>query len=93
MMSERDAFSISDDVAGDDTTVVSVAGEIDMKTGPAFQLGLLQEGIVVDVTLDVGRPLSIGGEKPALLEQVLINEIRSLFRHSQVSGLPQGPIP
>jgi anti-sigma B factor antagonist len=56
MMSECDAFSISDDVAGDDTTVVSVAGEIDMKTGPAFQLGLLQAigagrgGLVVDLS-------------------------------------------
>jgi anti-sigma B factor antagonist len=49
-------FSISDLAAGDDTTVVSVAGEIDMETGPAFQQGLLHAlgagrgGLVVDLS-------------------------------------------
>jgi anti-anti-sigma factor len=45
------------DVAGDeDTTVVNVAGEIDMETGPAFQRGLLQaigvgrHGLIVDLS-------------------------------------------
>jgi anti-sigma B factor antagonist len=57
MTSDRDAFSISDVAGGGDTTVVSVAGEIDMKTGPAFQQGLLQAigagrgGLVVDLSL------------------------------------------
>lgn len=55
-MTEHDGFSISDVAAGDDATVVSVAGEIDMETGPAFQNGLLHAigagrgGLVVDLS-------------------------------------------
>src|SRR3954452_6579376 len=57
-MDEREAFSIFDLAAGDggDTTVVSVAGEIDMGTGPAFQRGLLRAigagrgGLIVDLS-------------------------------------------
>jgi anti-sigma B factor antagonist len=50
------AFSIFDVAADDDTTVVSVAGEVDMETGPAFQEGLLRAigagrgGLVVDLS-------------------------------------------
>jgi anti-sigma B factor antagonist len=56
MTSECDAFSISDLAAGVDTTVVSVTGEVDMETGPAFQQGLLHAigagrgGLVVDLS-------------------------------------------
>ena len=48
-------FSISDDV-GDLATIVSVAGDIDMETGPAFQQGLLHAlgagrgGLIVDLS-------------------------------------------
>jgi anti-sigma B factor antagonist len=48
-------FSITDDVA-DETTVVNVAGEIDMETGPAFQEGLMhalgagRSGLIVDLS-------------------------------------------
>src|SRR3954470_22798827 len=57
-MDEREAFSIFDLAAGDggDTTVVSVAGEIDMGTGAAFQRGLLHAigagrgGLIVDLS-------------------------------------------
>ena len=57
-MDEREAFSIFDLAAGDggDTTVVSVAGEIDMGTGAAFQRGLLRAigagrgGLIVDLS-------------------------------------------
>ena len=48
-------FSITDAVA-EDTTVVNVAGEIDMDTGPAFHDGLLnalgagREGLIVDLS-------------------------------------------
>lgn len=54
-MDESEAFSIFD-VAADDTTVVNVAGEIDMGSGPAFQRGLLRAigasrgGLIVDLT-------------------------------------------
>jgi anti-anti-sigma factor len=54
-MGESEQFSISD-VAADDTTVVKVAGEIDMETGPAFQQGLLRAlgagrgGLIVDLS-------------------------------------------
>lgn len=41
-MSDSGDFSIFDVAADDDTTVVDVAGEIDMETGPAFQDGLLR---------------------------------------------------
>ena len=50
------AFSIFDVAADDDTTVVSVAGEVDMETGRAFQQGLLRAigagrgGLVVDLS-------------------------------------------
>lgn len=49
-------FSIFDIAADDDTTVVNVAGEIDMDTGQAFQEGLLHAlgagrgGLVVDLS-------------------------------------------
>ena len=55
-MSTLEAFSISDTAADDDTTVVSVAGEIDMETGPAFRKGLLHAlgagrgGLIVDLS-------------------------------------------
>jgi anti-anti-sigma factor len=50
------AFSIFDLAADDDTTVVSVAGEVDMGTGRAFHVGLLRAigagrgGLVVDLS-------------------------------------------
>jgi anti-sigma B factor antagonist len=50
------AFSIFDVAADDDTTVVSVAGEVDMETGRAFHEGLLRAigagrgGLVVDLS-------------------------------------------
>jgi anti-anti-sigma factor len=55
-MAERGDFSIFDIAADDDTTVVNVAGEIDMDTGPKFQQGLLQAigagrgGLIVDLS-------------------------------------------
>lgn len=55
-MTERGDFSISDVAADDDTTVVDVAGEIDMETGPAFREGLLRAigagrgGLIVDLS-------------------------------------------
>ena len=55
-MSQSESFSISDADAGDDTTVVSITGEIDMGTGPSFQRGLLRAigagrgGLVVDLS-------------------------------------------
>jgi anti-sigma B factor antagonist len=56
-MSESREFSIFDLAAAEDTTVVSVTGEIDMGTGPAFSEGLLRAigagrgGLVVDLSL------------------------------------------
>lgn len=55
-MSDSGDFSIFDVAADDDTTVVDVAGEIDMETGPAFQDGLLRAigagrgGLIVDLS-------------------------------------------
>ena len=55
-MEESEPFSIFDVAADDDTTVVNVAGEIDMQTGPAFQRGLLRAigagrgGLIVDLS-------------------------------------------
>src|SRR4051812_35405939 len=55
-MEESENFSISDVAANGDATVVSVAGEIDMETGPAFQEGLLHAlgagrgGLIVDLS-------------------------------------------
>lgn len=57
-MSPREPFSIAiaDADAGDDATVVSVTGEIDMETGPSFQRGLLHAigagrgGLVIDLS-------------------------------------------
>jgi anti-anti-sigma factor len=55
-MDESTPFSIFDAVAADDATVVNVAGEIDMNTGPAFQRGLLRAigagrgGLIVDLS-------------------------------------------
>jgi anti-anti-sigma factor len=55
-MDESEAFSIFDLAADDDTTIVNVAGEIDMQTGPAFQRGLLgaigagRGGLIVDLS-------------------------------------------
>jgi anti-sigma B factor antagonist len=55
-MNESGDFSIFDVAADDDTTVVNVAGEIDMETGPAFQQGLLHAigagrgGLIVDLS-------------------------------------------
>jgi anti-anti-sigma factor len=55
-MTESGDFSIVDVAADDDTTVVNVAGEIDMETGPAFQEGLLRAigvgrgGLIVDLS-------------------------------------------
>ena len=55
-MTEGEDFSIVDLAADDDTTVVNVAGEIDMETGPAFQEGLLRAigagrgGLIVDLS-------------------------------------------
>jgi anti-sigma B factor antagonist len=55
-MAESGDFSIFDIAADDDTTVVNVAGEIDMETGPAFQKGLLSAigvgrgGLIVDLS-------------------------------------------
>ena len=55
-MQESENFSISDLDAGADTTIVDVAGEIDMDTGPAFQQGLMHAlgagrgGLVVDLS-------------------------------------------
>jgi anti-sigma B factor antagonist len=56
-MSETREFSIFELAAAEDTTVVSVTGEIDMETGPAFSEGLLRAigagrgGLVVDLSL------------------------------------------
>ena len=55
-MADSGDFSIVDVAADDDTTVVNVAGEIDMETGPAFQEGLLRAigagrgGLIVDLS-------------------------------------------
>jgi anti-anti-sigma factor len=55
-MGASTAFSIFDADAGDDRTVVSVIGEIDMETGPSFQRGLLRAigagrgGLIVDLS-------------------------------------------
>src|SRR5215212_6282951 len=55
-MNESGDFSIKDVRADEDTTVVDVAGEIDMETGPAFQQGLLHAlgagrgGLIVDLS-------------------------------------------
>jgi len=55
-MDESEQFSISDVAAADDTTVVNVAGEIDMETGAAFKRGLLHAlgagrgGLIVDLS-------------------------------------------
>jgi anti-sigma B factor antagonist len=55
-MEARGGFSIFDLAAADDTTVVDVAGEVDMGTGPAFQRGLLRAigasrgGLIVDLS-------------------------------------------
>jgi anti-sigma B factor antagonist len=55
-MAGSQEFSIIDAAAEADTTVVSVTGEIDMETGPAFQRGLLQAlgagraGMIVDLS-------------------------------------------
>src|SRR4051794_27575696 len=55
-MDESEMFSISDVAANGDATVVSVTGEIDMETGPAFQQGLLHAlgagrgGLIVDLS-------------------------------------------
>jgi anti-anti-sigma factor len=55
-MPESGDFSIFDVAADDDMTVVNVAGEIDMDTGPAFQEGLLRAigagrgGLIVDLS-------------------------------------------
>lgn len=49
-------FAIFDVPAADDATVVSVTGEIDMETGPAFHTGLLhaigagRHGLIVDLS-------------------------------------------
>jgi anti-sigma B factor antagonist len=56
-MGARELFAISDTDAGEDRTVVSVSGEIDMDTGPSFQRGLLRAigagrgGLVIDLSL------------------------------------------
>jgi anti-sigma B factor antagonist len=55
-MDDSEPFSIFDAAAGDDTTVVNVAGEVDMDTGPAFHRGLLRAigagrgGLIVDLS-------------------------------------------
>jgi anti-anti-sigma factor len=55
-MTESGQFSIFDVATDGDTTVVNVAGEIDMETGPAFQRGLLnaigvgRHGLIVDLS-------------------------------------------
>lgn len=55
-MRDPDDFSILDAVGDGDTTVVNVTGEIDMKTGPAFQRGLLRAlgagrgGLIIDLS-------------------------------------------
>src|SRR3954466_5606175 len=55
-MAESGDFSIVDVAADDDTTVVNVAGEIDMDTGHAFHEGLLHAigagrgGLIVDLS-------------------------------------------
>lgn len=55
-MSARGDFSIFDVAADDDRTVLAVAGEIDMDTGPAFRDGLLHAigagrgGLIVDLS-------------------------------------------
>jgi anti-anti-sigma factor len=54
-MGARHEFSIEDAAAGGDATVVSITGEIDMETGPAFQRGLLRaigagrSGLIIDL--------------------------------------------
>jgi anti-sigma B factor antagonist len=56
-VAEQNAFAISDLGAGDDAAVLSVSGEIDMETGPAFQRGLLRAigagrgGLIVDLSM------------------------------------------
>jgi anti-sigma B factor antagonist len=55
-MAASTPFSIWDADAGDDRTVVSVMGEIDMETGPSFQRGLLRAigagrgGLIIDLS-------------------------------------------
>jgi anti-anti-sigma factor len=55
-MDENEMFSVFDVAADDDTTVVGVAGEIDMETGFAFQRQLLRAigasrgGLIVDLS-------------------------------------------
>lgn len=55
-MNLGETFSISDTAAADDWTIVSVAGEIDMETGPSFKDGLLRAlgagrgGLIVDLS-------------------------------------------
>src|SRR3954463_6186278 len=55
-MDQYEEFSIFDVAADGDTTVVNVTGEIDMKTGPAFQRGLLhalgagRDGLIIDLS-------------------------------------------
>lgn len=55
-MGARGAFTIMDDRADDLTTVLRVTGEVDMKTSPSFQRGLLRAigagkgGLIVDLS-------------------------------------------
>jgi anti-sigma B factor antagonist len=55
-MAGSQEFSIMDARGAGDLTVVSVTGEIDMETGPAFQRGLLhalgagRSGLIVDLS-------------------------------------------
>ena len=55
-MDTRGSFSITDDRASDWATVLSVTGEVDMKTSPSFHRGLLRAvgagrgGLVVDLS-------------------------------------------
>jgi anti-anti-sigma factor len=55
-MDARAFFSITDEAADEDTTVVSVTGDVDMDSASAFQRGLLRaisagrEALVVDLS-------------------------------------------
>jgi anti-sigma B factor antagonist len=79
-MGESEQFSISDAAAGDEATVVSVAGEIDMETGPSFQRGLLRAigagrgGLVVDLS------------QASFLDSIALTSLVNAFDHLRRKG-------
>jgi anti-sigma B factor antagonist len=79
-MGERERFSISDAAAGDLATVVSVAGEIDMQTGPSFQRGLLRaigagrNGLVIDLS------------QASFMDSIALTSLVNAFDHLRLKG-------